>query len=198
MLEALMVFTRPKPQQIRPKSSQKKFSGVLHDVYQWKQELFDGSTTVYEQLTRLDSVNVIPVTPQKKIIVTQQRQPGTEIFLSLPGGVVDPGEEILAAAKRELLEESGCKARSWKLWDACQPAGKVDWAVYSFIAQDCQKVADLRLDAGEKIEVQEVTFEQFLKIVVSPEFREKELALKIMRLLLQKEGKQQLQKDILG
>lgn len=51
---------------------------------------------------------VIPITPEGKVVVARQFRAGPEkIMDELPGGMVDPGEEPEAAAKRELQEEVG-------------------------------------------------------------------------------------------
>lgn len=48
-----------------------------------------------------DWVNVIPVTPEGKIICIRQYRHGTEhITLEIPGGVIDEGESPADAAKR--------------------------------------------------------------------------------------------------
>ncbi len=142
---------------------------------QWEQELFDGTMTTFEKLTRPDTVVVFPTLPDGKILLTEQEQPGKEPFVGAAGGRVDPGEEILAGAKRELLEETGYEAEEFILWNATHPASKIDWVVYTFIAKGLKKVADLNLDGGEKIILKPVTFDEFLEISTSPIFSEKEV-----------------------
>lgn len=53
-------------------------------------------------------VNVIAITPDQKVIVVEQYRHGNDsISLEVPGGLIDAGEEPLAAGLRELKEESG-------------------------------------------------------------------------------------------
>ena len=159
-----MEINRPKSKQPIPDNAKKVFDGVLFDVYQWEQELFDGTKTVFEKLKRPDTVVVFPVLDDGKIILTEQEQPGKEPFIGAAGGRVDEGEGILEAAERELLEETGYEASEFVLWDAQHPTSKIDWVVYTFIAKGLKKIADLNLDAGEKITLKPVNFDEFVDI----------------------------------
>lgn len=58
-----------------------------------------------------DWVNVVPITPDGEVVCVRQYRPGTdEVTLEVPGGIVDAGETSRAAARRELLEETGYTA----------------------------------------------------------------------------------------
>ena len=147
----------------------------MFDVYQWEQELFDGTMATFEKIRRPDTVVVFPVLPDGKILLTEQEQPGKEPFIGATGGRVDDGESVLDAAKRELLEESGYEASEFILWDARQPVSKIEWAVYKFIAKGLRKVADMDLDAGERIGLRPVTFDELLVVAEDERFSEKEI-----------------------
>ena len=55
-----------------------------------------------------DWVNVIALTPDHRIVLVRQFRYGIDDFsLEIPGGIIDPGEDFLAAGVRELREESG-------------------------------------------------------------------------------------------
>jgi 8-oxo-dGTP pyrophosphatase MutT (NUDIX family) len=189
-----MEINRPKSKQPIPDNAKKVFGGVLFDVYQWEQELFDGTKTLFEKLKRPDTVVVFPVLDDGKIILTEQEQPGKEPFIGATGGRVDNGEDILEAAKRELLEESGYEASEFVLWDAQHPTSKIDWVVYTFIAKGLKKVADMNLDAGEKIKLKLVNLDQFIEIAINKNFVEKEIIPKLYEAKLHPEKNEQLKK----
>lgn len=178
-----MKIRRPRSTQPIPSHAIKKFDGEIFNVYQWEQEMFDGSTAIFEKVMRTDTVNIIPVTEDGKIILSEERQPGTDPFIALTGGRIDAGEEALEAAKRELLEETGHEASEWVLWNSYQPAGsKIDWAVYNFVAKGCKKVAEMDLDGGEEITLRYVDFEDFWVSMLDERFRSQDVELLLLRM----------------
>jgi len=145
-----------------PKKAKQIFKGEIFDVYQWPQKMFDGSTATFEMLKRPYTVQIIAV-QNKKIIVGEEQQPNLKRGLSLFGGRVDKNEKTLAAAKRELLEESGMKSSDWELLFKNQPINKIDWEISYYIARDCQTIAKQNLDGGEKIKITTLSFEEFVE-----------------------------------
>jgi ADP-ribose pyrophosphatase len=58
-----------------------------------------------------DWINVVPLTEAGEVVFIEQYRHGTrEVSLEIPGGMVDDEEPPLAAARRELLEETGYEA----------------------------------------------------------------------------------------
>ncbi len=174
-----MNIQKPQSKQLIPASAKKVFQGKLFEVWQWEQKLFDGKTKTFEKVKRPETVMVLPVTDAGKIVLTEQEQPGEGFFIGLIGGIVDLGESVLEAAKRELLEESGYRAQNFILWDAVQLINKIEWPVYTFIAKGLKKEQDMQLDGGERIKLKEVTFDEFLVLTHEDKFRDIEVALKI-------------------
>ncbi len=189
-----MEIPRPQSKQPFPAHAKKVFKGILFDVYQWEQEMFDGTKAIFERVKRADTVIVFPVLPDGRIILTKQEQPGSAPFIAGAGGRMEEGEEPEVSAQREMLEETGYEAQEMVLWNAQQPVGKVDWAVYAFIAKGLKKVADLNPDAGEKIELYPVTFDEFLKIATQENFAEREIVPFILAALADPEKKEELRK----
>src|SRR3989338_2663843 len=176
-----------------PLGANMAFKEVRYEVWKWEQELYDGSKTIFERIRRSDSVNVIAVVADK-IIVQKQEQPGWfEPLFTLPGGVADSGNTPLEEAKRELLEETGYISDDWVLWKTHQHFGVI-FTSYIFVARDCKKIDNLKLDAGEKIENTPVIFEEFLRLAEDPKFREHEVATELLYVRLDKEKEVEFKK----
>src|SRR5665213_295826 len=61
------------------------------------------------------SAVVMPVDKKNRILLVRQyRLPAQQYLWELPAGRLDPGETPLAAAKRELVEETGYRAKKWQ------------------------------------------------------------------------------------
>lgn len=175
-----MKLKRPPSTQPIPASARRVFKGVIFDVYQWKQKCYDGKIKIFEKLKRADSAMVIPIMTDGKIILSKQEQPGKKPFIGLIGGRVDRGETPLTAAKRELLEETGLRAKKWSLFIANQPTSKIDWVVYCFIATECEKISEQNLDGAEKIKLLPVDFDTFVEMATTEGFPETELRIKLL------------------
>lgn len=177
-----MKIERPSPKYPLPADAKLVFRGIIFDVYQWEQEMFDGTKATFEKLKRADTAVVIPITSEGKVILTVQEQPGRAPFLGCAGGRLEPGEDPLAAAKRELLEETGYESEDFILWHALQPTSKLDWAVYTFVAKNCRKAGEQKLDSGEKIELKFLDFDEFVHVVSENEsFLETETVIEVLR-----------------
>ena len=164
-----------------PPEAKRVFKGIIFDVYQWPQKLFDGTETTFEMLKRVNTAEIIAV-KDGKLCLTHQSQPNKADFYSVFGGRGEEEEAPLDTAEGELLEESGLSSDNWELFKEYQPLHKIDWSIYVYIAKDCKQVAAPRLDAGEQIEVMERTFEEFIDIVLSDKYWGNELVLDVLRM----------------
>lgn len=172
---------RPAPKRAIPASAKRVFKGVIYEVYQWEQELFDGSKATFEMLKRPDTVEILPVTTEGKILINYEEQPGSKPFVDVPAGRMDFGDDPELEARRELVEETGYEPEEMILWDTIQPSSKMDWLVFMFIAKGCRKVSEPKLESGEKIETKEVNFDEFMRLISDDKFRGDDLVLKVLR-----------------
>lgn len=157
-----------------PDTAKLVFKGVMFDVYQWEQEVFDGTTQIYEALKRANTLQAI-CTKGENILLAEEEQPHKGKFISLLGGRQEENETPEEGIKRELLEEAGLAPKEIVLFKDYNLLTKIDWDWMVFLAKDCEQVAEPRLDPGEKITLREVTFDELFDVVETPEFRGREI-----------------------
>ncbi len=181
-----------------PESAKRVFKGVMFDVWQWEQQMYDGSTATFERLKRPNTAAVLAVVDDR-ILIQEQEQPDTAApFLSISGGRFEEGEQALEAAKRELLEETGYVSDDWELLFEENPVGKIEWTIYYFIARGAKRVAEQRLDAGEKIALRPVTFDELLALSDDPRFIEREFVPLLLRARLDPVRREELRAKLFG
>ena len=101
------------------------------------------------------SAVVMPIDEKGRILLVRQyRLPARAFMWEIPAGRVDKGETVLQAAKRELREETGLKAKKWtKLASFFVSPGFLAEKMTIFIAEDL-KQGDQEPMEDERIEMQ--------------------------------------------
>ena len=103
-----------------------------------------------------DWVNVVAITADGKAVLVRQFRHGTEqTTLEIPGGAVDPSDRsALAAARRELREETGYVARRWTRLGVVDPNPAFQTnACTTFLAEGAHPAGHPDPDEGEELEV---------------------------------------------
>jgi len=129
----------------------------------------DGETRPYYIIeSPADAVAVVAVTGDSKLVLTRQyRHPVGEIIYDLPGGRAEPDEAPIESAWRELQEETGYRANHIEPLGSLNPfPGSIRITMHLFFAKDLE-AGYQKLDPGEELEVQLMSFEEVYQQVVS-------------------------------
>jgi len=102
-----------------------------------------------------DYINVVVVTEDGKFPCFRQTKYAVEgASLAPVGGYIDPGEEPLAAAKRELMEETGYEAADWThLGNFAVDGNRGAGTAHLFLARGARRIADVESDDVEEQEL---------------------------------------------
>lgn len=164
-----------------PDSAKRVFKGEIFEIWQWPQQMYDGSTHTFERVKRPNTVQVIAVIGDQILVQEQQQPDRSRPYFSFPGGRCDAEEQPLKSAQRELLEETGLTSSDWELWSERRPVTKMEWIIYTYIARNCVKEKEPRLDAGEKITNRLINFNEFLRLPDDPDFYDSWMAIMLVK-----------------
>lgn len=123
-----------------------------------------GTERDFVVMTAPDWVNVIALTPDEHIILVRQFRFGIDEFsLEIPGGVMEAGEDPVAAGLRELREETGYTGAPAKLLGTVHPNPAIQSNRCHFVfVEEAVKSHALEWDADEEIHVTAEPVEEVL------------------------------------
>lgn len=150
----------------------------LFTVEQVELRFNNGTKRTYERLIGQEqngygAVMVVAMLDQKRALLVEEYCVGVEGYqLSLPKGLIEPGEEILAAAERELKEEAGYGARRLEhLTEFTLSPGYMTQRIQVVLAEDLYP-ARLLGDEPEPLKVESVDLRALLLLIDDPRFSE--------------------------
>ena len=147
------------------------FRGKLLDVRLDKVRLPDGNEAAREYVKHQGAAIVIPVLDDGRLILERQfRYPVGRVLIEFPAGKIDPGEPAENTARRELLEETGFTAQTWRHLGRMHPCvGYSDEIIEIFLARELAHSGGQTLDHGEFIELLTMTLEEAVSAVMQGE-----------------------------
>jgi ADP-ribose pyrophosphatase len=150
---------------VTPLSVDRVLRGRVFDVGRAEVRLPSGLEQSYDIVLHGGAAAVVAVHEGRVLCVRQYRIPAGDWLLEIPAGRLEPGEDPLLAAQRELEEETGYRARSWRLLRRFFPAvGFCTEVMYLYLAEGLEEVGagKLAADDDEELEVVWATPEQLL------------------------------------
>jgi ADP-ribose pyrophosphatase len=145
-----------------------RYKGEIIDVYQQTVELPDGQLANRDVVKHQGAIGILALTNDGKAIFEEQwRTPVGKTTIEIPAGKVEPGEDLLETARRELNEETRYQAgKIEEIMGFYSAAGFSDEHMTLYKATDLTKVTDeLPRDQGENLNVFELSLDEALKAV---------------------------------
>jgi ADP-ribose pyrophosphatase len=140
---------------------------VLHDTIVEP----DGRQNERDVIRHNGSVVILAIDSSKSkknpwiVIERQYRHAANQYLWELPAGKLDPGEEALTGAQRELAEETGYRARKWKpLVEYYASPGFLGESMKVFLAEGLE-AGQAHPEEDEKIEFRLVKLSEVLKMI---------------------------------
>lgn len=152
-------------------SSKVAFKGRVFDVHADMVEEPNGLVIRRDVIRHNGSVVILAIDESKNaadpeiIIERQYRHAVGEFLLELPAGRVEPGESPLAAAKREMIEETGYRAKKWTLLTRyfASPGFLGEWMQIYLAREISEGLAEP--EADEQIEIHRMKLSEAMSLV---------------------------------
>jgi len=147
--------------------------GKVFELIRENVTLENGTTTDVEFIEHPGATAVIPFLDDKRIVLLKQYRHALKKYIwEVPAGTLDPREEIISCAKRELIEETGYSAGQWhRLGEITPVPGYSNERIHIFLATGLQP-ADQNLDEDEVIQVQAVDFLKAIEMIGDGEIQD--------------------------
>lgn len=120
----------------------------------------DGKTATREVVRHPGAVAVLALHDGKMLVVDQFRQPMGRCEVEIPAGKLEPGEDPMEAARRELEEETGYRCGDIKLLQSFYTSpGFADEIIHLYVTQDLE-IGEMSPDEDEFLELSEIRLEE--------------------------------------
>ena len=168
-------------------SGQTIFEGKVITLQKDEALLEDGKTASREVVRHPGGVAVAAITPDNTVLLVKQyRYPFAEATLELPAGKLDiDGEPADEAIKRELFEETGSRAKSWKSLGVIYPTpGYCDEIISLYLATDLVFEDERDLDEGEFIDVIRLPLDKAIDMAILGELKDAKTVVILLKLAM--------------
>ena len=136
-------------------------SGGMLPVVARQYRLPDGGRAEWDIFGPEQTVAILAITARDEVVLARQYRPGPDAILDeMPGGLVEPGEEVAAAAARELMEETGYAGDVSVVADTWL-SGASRTRRFCAVARNAESVSAPRNEPGEFCDVVLVSLARF-------------------------------------
>lgn len=166
----------------RKLTSRQVFDGVVVKLFVDEVELPNGNKSIREIVRHPGAVCVVPVTDEGEVIMVRQfRYAFGEVLLEVPAGKLEPNEDPLAAALRELEEESGVVAgRVEHIGELYTTVAIFDERIQVYLATELT-YKSAHPDSDEFLEVEKIPLKTLVDKVMNGEIKDAKTQIAILK-----------------
>ncbi|MBN2395051.1 MAG: NUDIX hydrolase [Candidatus Atribacteria bacterium] len=153
--------------------SEKIYKGRVIQLRKDEVTLPNGRKSTREIIEHPGAVVILAQNNQKKLLMVRQfRKAVEDTLIELPAGTLEPPEQVLDCARRELEEETGYQAKSWKkIFNFYSAPGFCNENLTLYFAQELNQTKT-NTDQDEFIEVLELNKEEILLLLQQDKIRD--------------------------
>ena len=163
-------------------TSKQIFDGVVVKLFVDEIELPNGNKSVREIVRHPGAVCVIPVTDSGEVIMVKQfRYAFGQVLLEVPAGKLEPGEDPLVAAIRELEEETGTVAEKIEhIGELYTTVAIIDEKIQMYLATGLS-YKNAHPDEDEFLEVEKIHINTLFDMVMKGEIKDSKTQICILK-----------------
>jgi ADP-ribose pyrophosphatase len=149
----------------------------------------NGVTTTVDVIHHPGSSAVVPLLADGRVVMIRQYRHSLRRFLwEIPAGTLNPGEDYLQCASRELAEEAGYQTHHFeKLTEILPAPGYSDESIQIFLATDLEPVSQ-SLDKDEVLEVVPLPLNEALAMLRDGEIQDALTVIGLLRVSMRGQG----------
>ena len=143
--------------------TQDLYGGIFLNMKRDTVRMPDGNEAVREYLTHPGAVAIVALLDDGRVVLERQyRYPVARVCMEIPAGKLDPGEDPLVCAQRELQEETGYTAAKWSYIRRIHPVISYSTEFIDIYLAEGLRQGDRHLDDEEFLDVFAASLDELL------------------------------------
>lgn len=161
------------------------YEGRIINVRRDDAELPNGKPCIREVVEHPGGVCIAALTDNDELLFVRQfRYPYLEVVAELPAGKLEKGEDPFESGKRELEEETGCIAKTYRDLGKFYPTpGYCGEIIHLYAAKDLEFTSQ-KLDEDEFLNVERIKLEDAVRMVMNGEIKDGKTQTIVLKLAL--------------
>ena len=148
--------------------TENKYDGPRFKIIQKQYERQDGLNIIRDCVEPGDAVIILAVNENNEVFfIEQYRETIESVALELPAGMIEKDEDPKDAARRELEEETGIKAKNIEYLTSCfTSAGYTSEKIYIYVAKDLEYGSQHLDETEEILNIRKIHIEDAMKMIL--------------------------------